>query len=135
MSRFTSMLCQAAAATAALACLPAAAQTGASGQGVVVVRDAETGQVRAPTAAEMRSLQAPPTAAARSSAARVQSGIVAGPGGRRSVQLDERHMVYSVLTRDAGGKHGEQCVKGPDAAQQALSGPATESKEHRHADH
>jgi len=134
MSRFTSILCLAAAATAALACLPAAAQT-APGQ--VVVRDAETGQVRAPSAAEIRALQAPPPASARSSAARVQPGIVAGPGGRRSVQLDERHMVYSVVTRDADGKHGEQCVKGPHAAQQALSrpAPAAQSKEQRHADH
>jgi len=133
MSRFTSMLYLLLAA----ACLPAAAQAEPPGKASVVVRDAETGTLRAPTAAEMRALQPAPSAAARSSAARAQSGIMTGPGGRRSVQLDERHMVYSIVTREADGSHGEGCVKGEHAAEHALSKPATATKpeEHRHEDH
>jgi len=132
MSRFTTML----SLLLAAACLPAAAQAAPPAKGTVVVRDAETGEVRAPTAAEMRALQPAPSATARSSAARAQSGIVAGPGGRRSVQLDERHMVYSVVTREADGKH-EECVKGEHAAEQALSKPASVTRpgEHRHEAH
>lgn len=149
MSRFKPMLFPAATVLAAMTCLPAAAQTatsaapgaGTSGQGVVVVRDAETGQVRAPTAAEMRALQPSPSASAKSSAAMAPPVMVTGPGGRRSVRLDERQMVYSVVTRGPDGKPEERCVAGNNAgakaAERALSrpAPATKPKEHRHEDH
>ncbi|MCC2956325.1 hypothetical protein LK542_11935 [Massilia sp. IC2-477] len=126
-------------------CLPAcAAQTAApaspaQGQGMVVVRDPQTGELRTPTPDEMRTLQ-PPTAAARM--APVQPKMVTGPGGRRSVQLGERHMVYSVVNRDSEGKLVEQCVNGHDAAGQAVTPPAgskakpaTKHEEHSHERH
>jgi len=123
----------------AVLCLPAAAQqatqetsTKAEPQdGMVVVRDAQTGQLRTPTAAEMRALQprAPSTAVAPS-----QPKMVTGPGGRRSVQLGERHLVYSVVTRGADGKLSDQCVHGVHAAENAIdqSAPAAKPEEHRH---
>lgn len=123
----------------AFLCLPAAAQQAeqetvpqAGGEpGMVVVRDAQSGQLRTPTPAEMRALQ-PPTPA--SALAQKQPKLVTGPGGRRSVQLGERHMVYSVVTRGADGKLADQCVHGVHAAESAIDQPAPASKpqEHRH---
>lgn len=127
--------------TLAALCLPAAAQDNtaaapAQGQGMVVVRDAQTGQLREPTPAEIRALQPAPSA---SITAPAQASIVTGPGGRRSVRLGERHMVYSVVKRDAEGKLGEQCVHGVHAAERAAHGAhqpaikqATPHEEHRH---
>lgn len=122
-------------------CLPAAAReqapsAPAQAQGMVVVRDAQTGQLREPTPAEIRALQPAPSA---SRTAPAQASIVTGPGGRRSVRLGERHLVYSVVQRDAEGKLGEQCVHGVHAAERAAHGagqpasqPATQHEEHRH---
>lgn len=123
----------------AFLCLPAAAQqttqetaprAGAE-PGMVVVRDAQTGQLRTPTPAEMRALQ-PRTPSSALTAS--QPRMVTGPGGRRSVQLGERHMVYSVVTRGADGKLADQCVHGVHAAESAIDQPAPASKpeEHRH---
>ena len=56
--------------------------------------------------------------------------MVTGPGGRRSVQLGERGMVYSVVTRGADGKLEEQCVHGAHAADHAVQG-AHKQEEHR----
>lgn len=99
--------------------------TSANGQGMVVARDPESGQLRAPTAAEFRSLQQKGAqqnlqgSSARSVASR--PAIVVGPGGRRSVRLGESHLVYSVVSRDSTGKLVEQCVDGADAAEQAVA--------------
>lgn len=121
---------------AALA-LPAAASqqdpAPASEQGMVVVRDAETGKLRAPTPLEARALQPRPSASAAAAAA-TPPKIVVGPGGRRSVRLGERHMVYSVVTRDSDGKLAGQCVHGTHAVDGALAkpAPATKPEERRH---
>ncbi|MCC2972304.1 post-PEP-CTERM-1 domain-containing protein [Massilia sp. IC2-476] len=130
-------------------CLPAcAAQNAASappsqgqaqGQGMVVVRDAQTGELRNPTPDEMRAMQ-PPASSAK--LAPTQPRMVIGQGGRRSVQLGERHMVYSVVNRDSEGKLAEQCVHGHDAATSAIAQaaegkarPATKHEEHSHERH
>ena len=92
-------------------------------QGMVVVRDAQTGQLRAPTPAESRALapKAPSAMTARS-----QPSMVTHPSGARQVRLGERGLVYSVVTRDADGKLAEQCVHGAAAADQAV---------HQHGQH
>lgn len=87
-------------------------------QGMVVVRDAQSGQLRAPTPAELRAL-APSPAPARMGAA-AQPALVTHPGGSRHVRLGERGLVYSVATRGADGKLSGQCVHGEAAAEQAL---------------
>lgn len=103
-------------------------------EGMVVVRDADTGELRAPTAEEARALHPRTNASAAGTAAPAPKMII-GPGGRRSVQLGERHMVYSVVTRGADGKLEEQCVHGAHAAEHALKGAhkhgATQPEEHR----
>ena len=110
---------------AALA-LPACAQQAApqqapSQQGMVVVRDADTGELRAPTADEARALH-PRSSASAAGVAAPAPKMVTGPGGRRSVQLGERQMVYSVVTRGADGKFEQQCVHGAHAADGAVKG-------------
>lgn len=104
-------------------------------QGMVVVRDADTGELRAPTPSEARALH-PRTNASAAAAAAPPPKMLTGPGGRRSVQLGERHMVYSVVTRGADGKLDEQCVHGAHAAEHAVKGAhehsATKPEDHRH---
>ena len=101
-------------------------------QGMVVVRDAQTGQLRAPTAAESRALAPPSTVSSMRAAG--QPAVVTHPGGSRQVRLGERGMVYSVVTRGADGKLDEQCVQGEAAAEKAVKGPAAAARnqDHRH---
>ncbi len=97
---------------------------------MVVVRDAQTGQLRAPTALEHRALAPPPSSAMRAPA---QPSLVTHPGGSRQVRLGERGLVYSVVKRGADGKLVEQCVHGATAADKAVHAPAsTQHKEHHH---
>jgi hypothetical protein len=112
------------------------AHDAASQEGLVVVRDAETGELRAPTPEEFRALRSRPSASAAAAAtAPAAPRMIIGADGRRTVNLDERHMVYSVVTRDADGKlTDQQCVHGAHAAKGALAQPAspTKSKERQH---
>jgi hypothetical protein len=77
-----------------------------------VVRDAETGKLRAPTAAELKALQAqhpqPKVLAPAVSSVR--------PDGTRSVNLGERGMVYAVAKRQTDGTVTRHCVKDGEAA-------------------
>jgi len=99
---------------------------------MVVVRDAQTGQLRAPTAAESRAL-APPARSSAAMAAPAQPALVTHPGGSRQVKLGERSLVYSVVTRDADGKLHDQCVQGAAAADKAVHAPApAQHKEQSH---
>lgn len=88
-------------------------------QGMVVVRDAQSGQLRAPTPSELRAL-APSPAPARMSAPS-QPALVTHPGGSRHVRLGERGLVYSVATRGADGTLAQQCVHGEAAAGKAVN--------------
>ena len=90
-------------------------------QGLTVVRDAETGRLRAPTPDEMRALQRKGPSAL---AAPPQPTLITGPDGRRHVHLGERGLVYSVVKRGPDGKLDQQCVHGRDAAGRALAQPA-----------
>ena len=107
-------------------------QSGMTQSGMVVVRDPQTGQLRAPTAAESRALAPPPSAGMR--AAQAPPAMVTHPGGTRQVHLGERGLVYSVVTRGADGKLTEQCVHGAAAADKAVHAPASpqQNEEHRH---
>lgn len=110
-------------AAALLACAAAAPAAASAQEGVVVVRDRVTGQLRTPTAAELRALrakdsamEAPPTLAPS----------VKRPDGTRHLHLGERGMVYSVISRDPDGGHALHCVQGERAASAVMS------KEARH---
>lgn len=106
------------AALAALALAPAAA---AAQEGVLAVRDRASGQLRTPTAAELRELRAqekslrlvPPPAIAPSTKR---------ADGTRHLHLGERGMVHSVVRLDPDGSHSYTCVHGEHAAHMALEG-------------
>lgn len=90
--------------------------TGAA-QAQVVVRDAETGQLRAPTAAEAADLAARAKPSPAGATAGVQRAL---PGGGVALMLDESSMVYSVARVNAQGVVERECVSGGDAATRAL---------------
>ena len=105
---------------------------GTAQSGMIVVRDAQTGQLRAPTAAEARALAPSPEKSAAMRA--TPPALVARPDGSKQVKLGERGLVYSVVTRGADGKLHEQCVQGAAAAEKAVKAPASAAheEEHRH---
>jgi hypothetical protein len=106
-------------------------QTGA-GQGLTVVRDAETGRLRAPTPTELRALQSQgPAALAPPS----NPTMITGADGRRHVQLGERGLVYSMVTRGPDGKLDQHCVQGADAAGRALAQSASGAAQEARHDH
>jgi hypothetical protein len=101
----------------------------AAGQeGMVVVRDQQTGELRAPNAAEAAALLGKQGLQRQAAQQRVES---VGPGGSRKVQLGKSALVYTVVTRDGDGKLAEQCVSGEQAAHDAMTHP-TPAKEHDH---
>jgi hypothetical protein len=103
-------------------------------EGMVVVRDPQTGKMRAPTPQELRELRAkaPPPAASLSSTPQ-QNRALTRRDGARGVRLGEKTLVYDVVTRGEDGKLSTQCVHGEAAAQDALQHPANaEHKEHSH---
>jgi hypothetical protein len=103
----------------------------AAGQeGVVVVRDPQTGQFRAPTPDEMKALAPAPVAGMRTLP---QAAMVVNPNGTHSVRLGEASQVYEVVHRAPGGKLVQQCVQGEQAADRALAQPAPH-EEPRHED-
>lgn len=95
------------------------ATAGSATQGLTVVRDAESGELRAPTSAERQALHAAtPAGAARPS----QPTVVTGSDGRLNARLGESRLVYSVVTRGPDGKLDQTCVQGADAAERAVDG-------------
>jgi hypothetical protein len=96
-------------------------------EGMTVVRDRETGQLRAPTAAELRELR---RSSAQPQVGPVRPQSVVRPDGTRKLELGERGMVYSIIERSADGKLKRLCVNGGDAAQEVLH--QSEEKQHDH---
>ena len=95
------------------ACLLAATFSSASAQqGMTVVRDPATGQLRAPTADELRELHNK-RAQTRIAPATPQSTV--RPDGTRKLELGERGMVYSVITRAPNGQLKRDCIHAKDA--------------------
>jgi hypothetical protein len=121
------------AALVAIAALSLCGSAEAAGQqGMVAVRDPQTGQLRAPSAAELRQLRDQAPAQVKAPPAK---GVTMRTDGSGHLTLGDNAMVYSVLTRDAAGKPVVQCVSGHEAAEAALRQPspaATPDKEHQH---
>jgi hypothetical protein len=122
------------AALCVLASLSMHAKAQEAKEGMVVVRDPQTGKMRAPTPEELRELRAkaPPSAAAMAGAAQ-QNKALPRRDGARGVRLGEKTMVYDVVTRGEDGKLSSRCVQGEAAADAALQHPAAApNKEDRH---
>lgn len=102
--------------------------------GSVAVRDPLTGELRAPTAAELRALRPTPAPGTAQTGPQTAQPVVRADG-TRAVRLGEAGMVYSVATRSADGKLHEHCVSG-EAASQAVkseqSAPAPKEHGHEH---
>ncbi len=108
--------------------IPAAA---APQEGMVVVRDPQTGKFRPPTAAELQALLAQQPA--KGLAQPQPSPITIHKNGTLQQHLGDSGMVYSVVSRAPGGKLDMQCVEGEPAAAAALASPAAPTrKEHDH---
>jgi hypothetical protein len=106
-------------------------------EGMVVVRDPQTGQLRAPTAAEHKALTSSgPAASLRAQAlvAPLAQQVVRLPDGSRKLNLGQRGLVFDVITRAPDGHLTEQCVQGDEAASRALRQPASQQQEPRHED-
>jgi hypothetical protein len=118
------------------ACATLTVQARAAGQdGLVVVKDAVTGKMRAPTPEEMRALRAAaPPNAAMSSARPAAAPSMTRADGARGVRVGDSHMVYEVVTRGPDGKLSSQCVQGLEAAERALNHPADQAA-HKEPDH
>lgn len=102
----------------------------ASADQMIVVRDAETGQLRAPTAAEIDALQ---LKAARNT--NLRAALVATPlqkfhrSGARGLRLTDEFMSQAVAVRRADGTLDQNCVHTKDAAEAALRAPVTDKLE------
>ena len=93
-----------------------------------VVRDAQTGALRAPTAAEIRSMEG---AGARKASTPV--GLLSGranpqpvtlANGTVSQELTTEHLMYSVARRNPDGSISQYCVSGEESANAVLKGKA-----------
>ncbi|KQX01510.1 hypothetical protein ASC94_02505 [Massilia sp. Root418] len=121
------------AAAAMLACAQGAAAAGQDG--MILVRDAETGTLRPPTAAEHAALRSqqgrPPTVAPQ---------VYQRPDGTRQSRVNSRQ-IYAVATRGADGTLASTCVQGEQAAEAALrqerfrTQVGAASEEHSHERH
>lgn len=138
MSKQRMLTASAMAALCALALfsLQAKAQEQDESKGMVVVRDAQTGKMRAPTPDELRALRAKtPPSAAMAGAPQAQA-LSNRRSGARGVRLGEKTLVYDVVTRGADGKLSSECVHGEDAAEAAVrhapNATHAEHKEHAH---
>lgn len=115
MNSSKSSMLRPALAAAALAMAGALPATALAQQ---VVRDAETGKLRAPTAEEAAALAPAPRAAARTSlrSAATSSAEIVYPDGTVEMATDDSHMMYSVVRRNADGSLDRFCVQGKEQA-------------------
>lgn len=105
---------------------PQAPQAPQPGPGMVVTKDPDTGQLRAPTAEEFQALTQKGNRLLRTTAPQ----IISGPGKAVGLKLDATMDVYSVVTKGSDGKLVMDCVTGEKAANDAVTkGARTSSKE------
>jgi hypothetical protein len=115
-----------------------------SAQAQVAVRDAETGKLRAPTAAETQALAGGDVRTGKKVAPPARIGMLTGKinpepvihrDGTVEQELDASTMSYTVVRRNADGTLTMECATGEDAAYTSLAAnrSATRSKKgHSH---
>lgn len=110
----------------------------AADAGQRVVRDAVTGELRAPTAEEFKAMEAAEANARRGARAIPQAPVARrSPQGAHGFRVGDQFMTYSVARRNADGTTSMVCVTGEDAAHNVLKAPqaATSTTTHVEADH
>lgn len=100
---------------------PGTPQPSPAQAGLVVVKDADTGQLRQATAEEIGALSNAASAPAATSATVAPASVVNLPNGMSSIMLGADTMSYSVVTKTADGKLVQDCVTGEAAAKAALA--------------
>jgi hypothetical protein len=122
-------------ACAALAAPCSALSADSGQQGMTVVRDAQTGKLRAPTPEESRALRAlrPPPRPSTLGGPLLPSKpkAVTRADGTRAINLGERGLVYAMARRNADGSLSGYCVKDADAAAHALATAAEAPHDHQ----
>jgi hypothetical protein len=116
----------AAVALAAVGAMPTAALA------QQVVRDADSGKLRAPNASEAAALNARPAARLQRSAlasASIAPTQTVLADGTVMAETDESHMVYSVARRNADGTVTMVCVQGADQARKFSKTPKNFAKQ------
>ncbi|MDM5179759.1 hypothetical protein PO883_21440 [Massilia sp. DJPM01] len=111
----------------ALAAFSTAATVAAQTDGMAVVRDKQTGQLRPATAAELRAMDG---SLVQPQIAHPQPQVRVRADGTRSAPLGGRGVVYSVVSRTADGKLVQRCVEGEAAARHAVHEHAAPVEEH-----
>lgn len=108
-----------------------------SQEGMVVVRDAQTGKMRAPTPDELKALRPRNPAPAAFGAGKAQGPQALAPrrDGARGVRLGQKTMVYEVVTRGADGKLNGECVHGEAAADAVLTSDHAANAQHKEHAH
>ena len=128
------------ALAALTALLVSSAAFAAEAPGMKVVKDAATGQLRAPTPAEAQAMHTQEKSLAKTTKS---VGILSGsetpmvsvkPNGTVMIELTEDTMVYSVVQKGADGSMNMQCVTGADAANKLVNSKTTtkQAQEHQH---
>ena len=100
-----------------VAALALAGMAAGAAQAQIAVRDAETGELRAPTAAEAAALTSTSGPAAAAATAAVVRAV---PRGGLAATLGEEQMMYSVARVNAKGVVERECVAGSEAAAKAM---------------
>jgi hypothetical protein len=128
--------------SAAALTLLAASHASAQDAGMKVVKDAQTGQLRAPTADEFKKMQAQENTLKSGKKKSLgmltnteEPKLVPNRRGGIKMELTEDTMVYSVATRNADGSLTMQCVTGADAAEKALTQTSSSTKGHEGHNH
>ena len=100
---------------------PVAQAVRPAANGLTVVRDAETGQLRAPTADEAAALELPvPQATMRSAPAKLEPR--AHSNGARGSRLTNESMSHTVMLRQPDGTLAAQCFGSREEAEAAVRG-------------
>jgi hypothetical protein len=104
---------------------PAGESAGKTAPRMIVVKDPETGQLRAPTAAEIEALKtaAPAPKLAVSGQATTVEKLLSG---RVRATLGPEYMRYSVVRKNPDGSLSEECVT-PANLDAAVYAPATKA--------
>jgi hypothetical protein len=125
MGKRTALQWRPAIAVAAMTVAAGVPLSAAAQEKAQVVRDAETGELRAPTAQEAAALRAAGgPAESRASTARE----IRHKNGAVEMRLDESTMMYSVARRQADGSITQACVQGEAKAHAATLAPASFAK-------
>lgn len=125
MGKRSAMHWRPAVAMAAMAVVAGAPLAVSASENAQVVRDAETGQLRAPTAEEAKALRA---AGGRAAASASGQREIRHKNGTVEMVLDNSTLMYSVARRNADGSITQACVQGEDKAQAATQAPASFAK-------